>query len=202
MGRRTDASFVPPDTVSSVGASWRWDRNAKWASVSLLIVGNLLTTGGFLARDPRVSFLVLRPPTGTAGGARMTGSGTLRLPRQGTIWSIVVRRVTLRIQEIYFVVNINTVDFIVKHDRIRSLTWTCPTILNVEIRKRFQDLVERLLLILVCLSESQKLVTGEFANSVPLEDVVLTDSVYLTDGVVTNSVDLQKIEKVFSILYR
>lgn len=66
-----------------------------------------------------------------------------------------------------------------------------PTVLKVEARQVFQQLVERLLLVLVGLTKAQHLVRAELAYAVALEDVVLADPVELAGRVVAHSLHLQ-----------
>lgn len=54
------------------------------------------------------------------------------------------------------------------------------TVLEVETWKILQDLVERLLLVLVSFSESEYLMSTELSDFVTLENVILADPIDLT----------------------
>jgi hypothetical protein len=65
------------------------------------------------------------------------------------------------------------------------------TVLEVETWKILQDLVERLLLVLVSFSESEHLMSTELSDFVTLENVILANPIDLTRRVVANTFHLQ-----------
>lgn len=63
-------------------------------------------------------------------------------------------------------------------------------VFDVKTRQVLEEFVERLLLVFVGLSQSQDLMRAELSDSVPLENVVLSDPIELTVGVVLDSFHL------------
>lgn len=96
-----------------------------------------------------------------------------------------------RVEEVEAVIGVNAVDLVVEDDGIRPVA-VAPSaaVLEIQIWDVLQDLVERLLLVLVCLPQLEELVSAELADPLSLEDVVLAHFVHLTHGVVPHFVDL------------